>query len=63
MTLWMLIVLLVCIGVLIWAARKFIADPLLQKLAVIVLVVAGVFIVLNAVGILDILKAMPTPHV
>ena len=63
MTLWTLIVLLVCIGILIWAARKFITDPLLQKLAVIVLIVAGVFIVLNAVGILDVLKTMPAPHV
>lgn len=63
MTLWQLILVLVCIGILIWAARRFIADVLLQKLAVIVLVVAGVFIVLNAIGLLTVLKRLAVPHV
>ncbi|HEV2036892.1 MAG TPA: hypothetical protein VGU71_22300 [Candidatus Dormibacteraeota bacterium] len=63
MSLLMLVVVLVLIGGLIWAARRFIADALLQKIAVIVLVVAGIYIVLDALGVLTILKGLAVPHV
>ena len=61
MSLITLVIILVLIALLIWAARRFITDPLLQKGAVIVLVVAGIYIILSALGILPILKGLQVP--
>lgn len=61
MSLLSLVVILVIIGLLIWAARRFITDPMLQKGAVLVLVIAGLYIILSALGILPLLKGLQVP--
>lgn len=63
MTLYMLVLILILIGVLIWAARRFITDLLLRKIAVIVLVIAGIYIALDAIGVLAVLKSLAVPKV
>jgi hypothetical protein len=55
------VVVLVCFAILLWAARKFITDPLLKKLAIIVIIIAAVYFVLSVLGILPTLKGLQVP--
>lgn len=63
MSLLTLFIVLLCIALVAWAARRFIPDAFIAKLVVIVCVVVAILVVLQAFGLLDTIRGLTVPKV
>ncbi len=59
-----LIVILACLGIGLWALKKWVPmDPSMQNIITIVVVVVAVLLVLNAFGVIDAIRGVQVPRV
>lgn len=63
MSLLALVIILICLGVLLWAVKAYIPmDESLRKIVTIVVVIIAVLLVLNAFGVIDAIRGVQVPR-